>query len=79
MATFSIRQTKTHLSRILKLLDADEEIVIARYGKPVARLIPYENSGTNQKSGSLQGVIRFDESFFDDLPENELSAWDSRN
>ncbi len=76
MATFSIHQTKTHLSRILKLLNADEEIVIARYGKPVARLIPYETSGTNRKSGSLKGVIKFDESFFDELPEDELSAWE---
>ncbi len=75
MATFSIHQTKAHLSRILKLQDADEKIVIARYGKLVARLIPYETSGTNRKSGTLKGVIRFDESFFNDLPEDELSAW----
>ena len=75
MATFSIHQTKTHLSRILKLLDADEKIVIARFGKPVARLIPYETSGTNRKSGSLKGVFRFVESFFGNLPEDQLSAW----
>lgn len=75
MTTFSNHQSKTHLSRILRLLNADEEIVITRFGKPVARLIPYETSGTNRKNGSLKGVIGFDESFCDDLPEDELSAW----
>ncbi len=76
MATFSVHQAKTHLSRILRLLELEEEIVIVRYGQPVARLVPYERSSANRKSGSLKGIIKFDDSFFDKLSEDELAAWE---
>lgn len=40
MATFNVHEAKTHLSRLLARAAAGEEVVIARAGKPVARLVP---------------------------------------
>ena len=39
MSTVNVHQAKTHLSRLLVRVEAGEEIVIARNGKPVARLV----------------------------------------
>jgi len=38
----NVHEAKTHLSRLLARVEAGEEIVIAKAGKPIARLIPYE-------------------------------------
>jgi prevent-host-death family protein len=38
--TVNIRDAKTHLSRLIERVEAGEEIVIARAGRPVARLVP---------------------------------------
>lgn len=40
MSTVGVHEAKTHLSRLLRRVAAGEEIVIARAGKPVARLVP---------------------------------------
>jgi prevent-host-death family protein len=39
--TVNIHQAKTHLSRLVERVEAGEEVVIARAGRPVARLVPY--------------------------------------
>lgn len=75
MPTFSVHHAKTHLSRILTTLDKDDEVVITRYGKPVARLIPYAPRITKRQPGRLKNQFKVDDSFFDPLPEEELSAW----
>lgn len=75
MLEFSVHQAKTHLSRILKLLESNDEITISRYGKPVARIIPYETPNMKRKFGAMKDLAQFDDTFFDPLPEDELSAW----
>lgn len=46
MATrVNVHEAKTHLSRLLEQVERGEEIVIARNGKPVARVIPFEATG----------------------------------
>jgi prevent-host-death family protein len=44
MQTVNIHEAKTHLSRFVDQAAAGEEIIIARAGKPVARLIPLQSS-----------------------------------
>ena len=39
--TVNIHEAKTHLSRLVERVEAGEEVVIARAGRPVARLVPY--------------------------------------
>lgn len=73
MLTYPVHQAKIHLSKILTELD--DEVIITRYGKPVARVIPYETPKTTREFGILKDQIQIDESFFDELPGEELSAW----
>lgn len=48
MKYISIHETKNHLSRLLRRVAAGEEIVIARRGTPIARLVPLKPSDTRQ-------------------------------
>ena len=79
MPVFNVHQAKTHLSRILKLLDSDDEVVIARYGKPIARIIPFEQPKITRKPGAYKDLVEFDETFFDELPEEEVFAWEKQD
>ena len=76
MVTVNVHEAKTNLSRLLAQVEAGEEVVIARNGSPVARLVRVRPRGKRQP-GSLRGKISFDDSvFFDPLPEEELVAWE---
>ncbi|MDE0108839.1 MAG: type II toxin-antitoxin system prevent-host-death family antitoxin [Bryobacterales bacterium] len=75
MSMVNIHQAKTQLSRLLVQVEAGEEVVIARNGKPVARLVRFRDRG-KRRFGALRGKISIDESFFDPLPESELAAWE---
>lgn len=74
MSIVNVRQAKTHLSRLLARVEAGEEIVIARRGKPVARLVSYKPLG-NRQPDVLKGEIVLPEDFFEPLPESELRIW----
>ena len=75
MLTVNVHEAKTHLSRLLAQVEAGEEVVIARNGKPVARLVPVRERGKRQP-GAFKGLIEIDDSFFDPLPEEEVKAWE---
>ncbi|MDE2782535.1 MAG: type II toxin-antitoxin system Phd/YefM family antitoxin [Gemmatimonadota bacterium] len=76
MSTINVHEAKTHLSRLLARVEAGEEIVIARSGKPVARLVGYPGNRPVRRFGSLRGHLIVDDTFFDPLPESELTAWE---
>ena len=75
MVTANVHEAKTHLSRLLARVEAGEEVVIARNGTPVARLVSTAPRGT-RRFGAWKGRIAIDDSFFDPLPEEELAAWE---
>lgn len=75
MSIVNIHQAKTNLSRLLAQVEAGDEVVIARNGKPVARLVRFRHRG-ERRFGALRGKIKLDESFFDPLPESELTSWE---
>ena len=77
MRTVNVHEAKTHLSRLLAQVEAGEDVVIARSGMPVARLVRVQKRGKRQ-FGSMKGRIKFDDRFFDPLPEEELAAWEGR-
>jgi prevent-host-death family protein len=66
--TINVHDAKTHLSRLLERAEAGEEIVIARAGKPVARLVPYTAERPTRTFGALKGQIRILPGF-DDLDD----------
>ena len=70
--TVNVHAAKTQFSKLLDRVARGEEIIIARAGKPVARLAPY--TPTERPLGFV--AARVDDSFFDQLPAEELAAWD---
>jgi prevent-host-death family protein len=70
--TVNIHQAKTHLSRLIERAERGEEIVIARAGKPVVRLVPIEPAGREpRKLGGMEGLIWMAEDFDAWTPELE--------
>ena len=74
MTQVNIHEAKTHLSRLLERSHAGEEIIIAKGGKPYARLLPLEGPKA-RVPGLLKGSLD-DSRFFEPLPEHELDAWE---
>ena len=70
MQQINIHEAKTHLSRLIEQTALGEEIVIAKHGKPVARLIPYHNTIKKRTAGSLQGQIKLSDNFDSPLPDD---------
>jgi prevent-host-death family protein len=68
MSIVSVHEAKTHLSRLLQRVEAGEEVVIARGGEPVARLVPVAPKRAREP-GRLKGVIKVADDFDAPLPE----------
>ena len=56
--TVNIHAAKTHLSRLVERAEQGEETIIARNGRPVARLVPYQVKREPRQPGLLRGRIR---------------------
>ena len=71
--TVNVHEAKTHLSRLLEAVERGEDVVIARSGKPVARLVPARARGA-RSPGSWKGrvVVAAD---FDETPEEVVGAF----
>lgn len=79
MTIVTIHKAKTELSKLLKRVEAGEEIVIARGDKPIARLVPAGPVLKKSRGyGAWEGKFILPESFFDPLPEDELNAWEGK-
>ena len=65
----NIHDAKTHFSRLIQRALAGEEIVIARAGKPVVRLVPVESGGLHgREPGAATGAVRMEPDFDAPLP-----------
>ena len=76
MPTVNVHQAKTQLSRLLALAEDGEEVVIARRGEPIARLVACKPKG-KRRFGAMKGQIVVDDGILDPLPEEELALWES--
>jgi prevent-host-death family protein len=74
MRIVNIHEAKTHLSRLLEQAVAGEEILIARAGKPIARLIPYRAAEKPRQPGLWQGQVVIGKDF-DSLPDAMATAF----
>lgn len=72
--TVNVHEAKTHLSRLLERVQAGEEIVIAKSGRPIARLVPHV--AQPRQPGALRGRIVVAPSFDEPLPEELLLAFE---
>ena len=57
-AQVNVHEAKTHLSKLLERVEAGEEIVVARAGRPVARLVPHVAPRGRRQPGSAEGKIK---------------------
>ena len=75
MPIVNVHQAKTQLSRLLAQVEAGEEVLIARRGEPVARLVACKPRSKRQPD-ILKGKIVVPDDFFEPLPEEELKRWE---
>jgi len=73
MTVVNTHEAKTQLSRLLLLVEKGEEVVIARSGRPVARLVPFAEK--DRVPGRLKGRLETDESFDLPLPDGIAAAF----
>lgn len=73
MEFFNVHEAKTHFSRLLDRVAQGEEIVIAKSGRPVAKLVRV--AAEPRRPGRLKGRIRIGPDFDEPLPEEILSAF----
>jgi prevent-host-death family protein len=67
----NIHEAKTHLSRLLERVQAGEQIIIAKAGKPVAILSPADPRPPDRVPGIDKGVVVIHDDFDDPLPDLE--------
>ena len=72
MARVNIHEAKTHLSRLLERVAQGEEIVIAKAGRPVAKLVKIQPRG-RRVLGSAAGAIQFRRGWDAPLTDRELA------
>ena len=73
----NMHQAKTHLSRLVERAHRGEEIILAKAGKPYAKLVPLEEKKPGRQPGQLAGILPpLSDAFFEPLPEEELRAWE---
>ncbi|HTC11952.1 MAG TPA: type II toxin-antitoxin system Phd/YefM family antitoxin [Acetobacteraceae bacterium] len=78
MSIVNVHAAKTQLSRLLDAAAAGEEVIIARAGKPVARLVPIAEAKPRRRLGTLTGKLTVPDNFDDPLPEDILDAFEGR-
>jgi prevent-host-death family protein len=74
----TIHAAKTTLSKLIEQAHAGEEIIISRGNVPVAQLVPIALRPPRRKPGTLKGVVKIPDAFFEPLPEEELEAWEGK-
>jgi prevent-host-death family protein len=78
LLTVNIHAAKSRLSHLIDAAIAGEEVIIAKAGKPVARLVPVEPKKEPRQLGTLAGLFRLPDDFDDPLPDDVLDAFEGR-
>lgn len=74
----NIHNAKTHLSRLVDEVARGGEVVIAKAGKPLAKLVPIKPAARARKPGFLKGKIKIADDFDAPLPPEVLAAFEGR-
>jgi prevent-host-death family protein len=76
MEIMNIREAKSQLSKLVERALEGEDVIIARAGKPMVRLVPVRDNGTRRKGGQWKGKVRIAEDF-DVLPQDVARSFGS--
>lgn len=78
MQTINIHDAKTNFSRLVDAAAGGEEIIIAKAGKPTARLVPMQHDKVVRSFGRLKGKVRIADDFDAPLPDDVIAAFEGR-
>jgi len=79
MTTVNVHEAKTNLSKLLRRVEKGEEIVIARDGEPVVRLVPFARRPRRRKPGSDKGLIWMSDDFDAPLDDELLDLFEGKS
>jgi prevent-host-death family protein len=74
----NIHAAKTQLSKLLDAAAAGEEVIIAKAGKPVAKLVPIDAAAPPRRLGILDGKIHVPDDFDNPLPDEIIAEFEGR-
>ena len=77
MQQLNLYEVKTHLSKLVDLANHGETIIIAKSGKPWAKIIPFEAPSKKIKFGTLKGQIKIADDFDATLPQDLLASFET--
>ena len=75
---FNLYEAKSSLSRLVDRAAAGEEIIIAKAGRPMAKLVPMTKGKTPRQPGGWEGCVEVSDDFDDPLPDSLLDAFEGR-
>jgi len=78
MKQINVHQAKSQLSRYLEEVEAGGEVVIARAGRPIAKLTPLRGKGRRRKLGLLDGRFRIPDDFDAPLADEVVRSFEGR-
>ncbi|MEX1352790.1 MAG: type II toxin-antitoxin system prevent-host-death family antitoxin [Desulfobacterales bacterium] len=74
--TYNVQEAKTQLSKLLQEVDSGIEVIIAKAGKPMARISRIEENSSKIRFGVLKGKVKVSEDFDAPLPDDLLSKFE---
>jgi prevent-host-death family protein len=75
---YNLYEAKTSLSRLVDRAARGEEIILAKAGKPLAKLVPFHQPSLPRHSGGWEGRVRISEDFDAPLPPEIQAAFEGR-
>lgn len=78
MITVNIHEAKTHFSKLIDAVMHGDEVIIAKAGKPAARLVPIAPLKPKRKPGALKGKIKIAHDFNARLPQDLLDQFEGK-
>lgn len=75
MIQVNIHEAKTQLSKLLERVEQGEEVVIARAGVPIARLVATAHAGEKRVLGRDRGLFTVPDDFDEPLPDEVLAGF----
>ena len=76
MQIINIHEAKTQFSKLIEAVTQGEEIVIAKAGKPAAKLVPIQAKTPVRRPGALKGKMRIAADFDAPLPDDVLASFE---
>lgn len=75
MSIHNMHAAKSNLSELVRRAERGEEILLARHGVPVARVVALNAAPAGRRFGALKGLVSLGPEFFEPLPPEEMGEW----